>query len=164
MLSEEKLRTLPPKAADFWRRAQQFVMTKKTDWELIRVPSIELDAWASYFGYHDWKPFAIRQVEQGKLNAIVMPARFPEWFDPTYTPPPGALPKIGVSTNQLRHLRLTMKELRAKYGDWIGPSQIPAALPAPRQVRADEIAASEALRALMRRKSGEPPSDTDPEK
>lgn len=86
MLSEEKMRSLPPKSREFWTAAWAYLAKHRTDWALIHGESKEFRAWQAYFIRKGWKPFAIKQIETGALKQIVMPAQWPDWFesDSTY--------------------------------------------------------------------------------
>ena len=82
MLSEEKLRELPPKAQAFYRKSNAFRIEKKTELVWVEAGSRQFEAWREYFRKQGWRPFAIRMIEEGKLTRITMPTEFPEWFDP----------------------------------------------------------------------------------
>lgn len=85
-LTEKQLRELPEKAADFWRKAQRYVVAAE-DWAMIDAGSPEHGAWEGYFRDKGWDCFAMRQLREFKKTGFVgckrvtMPAQWPEWFD-----------------------------------------------------------------------------------
>ena len=84
MLSEEKLRQLPPKAQEFWRAAQSFVINNQTEWQWIVPGTAEFEAWVRYFRFKEWQPFALRQIKRRNITGMTTPTQWPEWFDKQY--------------------------------------------------------------------------------
>lgn len=80
-LTEEQLRRLPQPAQTFWRKAFDFVRDHQTDWILIKAGTEQFTAWREYFATKGWEPFAFRQVRLEKIDSIVMPSEWPEWFE-----------------------------------------------------------------------------------
>lgn len=83
MLSDAKLRDLPPLAAEFWKKAQEYVIGK--GWVEIVPGTVEFDRWLEYFRWKGWAPFWVRAVRKGQIKTIVMPERIPEHFDLAFT-------------------------------------------------------------------------------
>lgn len=81
MLSEEKLRTLPPIPQAYWRKAQEFVAKNQTEWFVVEPKMPEWAQWMAYFDRQGWKPFGVREVERGRTKTFLVPSRWPEWFD-----------------------------------------------------------------------------------
>lgn len=80
--TQDQLKTLPPKARQFWTKAFDFIRENNTEWFLVANGTEQHKAWARYFAQQGWKPFAIDQLETGKCQQITMPAEWPEWFEP----------------------------------------------------------------------------------
>lgn len=85
MLTEEKLKTLPHPAQGYWRRAQDFVIKNQNDWVEIRPKTTEFDSWREYFEHYlKFEPYGLKQIRRGLLSVFLVPAQWPEWFDPDY--------------------------------------------------------------------------------
>lgn len=50
--------------------------------------SEEHKAWATYFRDHlGWTPVFLKMLEAGVIEAMTVPAQWPQWFDPDYAVP-----------------------------------------------------------------------------
>lgn len=78
------LATVPPKARQFWTAASNFLTTNHAEWVTIEKGTEQLEAWRKYFQWKGWEPFALKALDRGKCETIVMPTEFPEWFDPAF--------------------------------------------------------------------------------
>jgi hypothetical protein len=85
MLTEEQLRGLPPKAAEFWRMAQSLIKTNQTEWQWIAPGTDQFAAWVKYFQSKGWEPFGFRQIRKGLISGMIVPTEYPEWFDKQYS-------------------------------------------------------------------------------
>lgn len=73
-------------AEKFWAKAKVHAATNG-GWFDVDRDSAEHKAWAAYFRSCGWWPMAMAMMEHDaryRLNRIVMPAQWPEWFDAEY--------------------------------------------------------------------------------
>lgn len=82
------MREMPPKAKAYWDKAKAFVTANggPETWNLINAANPEFEAWVRYFASQGWEPWMMRQLRQGTIEHISVPAKWPEWFDSDYAP------------------------------------------------------------------------------
>lgn len=70
---------------NFWLRGRLAIAA--ADGSAVRIDrgSPEFEAWATYFVKHlGWEPWALKAVRMGTIEAMTMPAQWPEWFDTSF--------------------------------------------------------------------------------
>lgn len=113
MLSDVKLRDLPPLAAEFWRKAQEFVASSPQGWVEIVPGTVECDSWERYFRRQGWEPFALRAIRKGHIKMMVMPSLTPELFDLGFVDDGDDKAPFPVMFSRTRPLDLTTPGRRA---------------------------------------------------
>lgn len=54
------------------------------NWFEIRRGTDEFASWKSYFSHQGWMPWGLKMLMIGKLEMIILPTQWPEWFDSDY--------------------------------------------------------------------------------
>lgn len=71
---------------NFWKKGHEMIKAM----EPAPPPTIsrgtpEFEAWAKYFQEHlRWEPWSLKAARTGSIQAMTVPAQWPEWFDPNY--------------------------------------------------------------------------------
>lgn len=115
MLSHRKISEM------FWKRAKEHAEANG-GWYEVERDSHEHKAWAAYFRLCGWWPLAMRRLEYGalsRLDRVVMPAQWPEWFDPQHElsagdPLPEPKPDLPSSPQMQARMAELFKGLRAE--------------------------------------------------
>lgn len=72
---------------NFWERGRAMIAAMFPDGgaPIIRLGTAEYEAWAKYFVNHlHWTPWALRALRTHQIDAMTVPAQWPEWFDTDY--------------------------------------------------------------------------------
>jgi hypothetical protein len=80
---------------NYWREAQAFITKNQVQWESISPNAPEFHAWVKYFQHLGVKPHMLTLIANHQIQTIVVPAKFPQWFDPNFETewPPGHQPQ-----------------------------------------------------------------------
>jgi hypothetical protein len=69
---------------NYWKEAQAFITKNQVQWESISANAPEFHAWVKYFQHLGIRPRMLVLIEHHQIQTIVVPAKFPQWFDPKY--------------------------------------------------------------------------------
>ena len=73
-------------SAHYWSKAQVFVTENQAQWESVSPGTPELDAWVKYSSISASGRECSRLIEYRQIQTIAVPAKFPQWFDPEWSP------------------------------------------------------------------------------
>lgn len=71
---------------NFWEKGRAMISQMYPEnAPTIKLGQPECEAWVKYFEKHlGWRPWALKALQAGNIQAMTVPAQWPEWFDTSY--------------------------------------------------------------------------------